>query len=314
MNARLAESLPGPIGFVLGGGGSLGAIQVGMLQSLADHGIHADLVTGTSIGAVNGAVVAADPVCAASRLSHMWADPDLERWLPGGALPRLWRLIRRRIPLYDTPGLARLVEDEIGDVRIEDLAVPFGVVAMDVETSTGVTLRNGGLTSALLASSAIPGVFAPVERNGRLLYDGGLVTNVPVLEALAMGAKSLVVADCGFPDQQVAPPTDVVSALLYSMRVSMGLQAHRDLPVAASEVPVLYLPGPRPEVLSPLDFSHSPRLIRAGYEAARAFLDTVVVSGPGLYRLGRDRRPLPVEDVEPRDRQDARRREPSVAR
>ncbi len=283
-NSSLTGSLPGPVGFVLGGGGSLGAAQVGMLQALAEHDIHADLVTGTSIGAINAAVVAADPIGAANRLSHLWHTLDAKAILPGGLSRRLWTLLRYKTYLYDTPGIAKLVEDEIGDMAIEDLQIPYAAVALDVETATPSLLTSGRLSSAILASSAIPGVFPAVERNGRRLYDGGLVTNVPVLEALDMGAKSLVVLDCAFPDQEIASPTDMAGTIFYAITVQMRQQALRDMPIAGRDVPVLYLPGPPPSMVSPLDFSQTPALVRGAYRSSRAFLDTVSVNGPGLYR------------------------------
>lgn len=283
----LAEQLPQPIGFVLGGGGSLGASQVGMLQALNDEAVHADLVAGTSIGSLNGAVVAADPMGAASRLSHIWHNLDVETLLPGGVFRRLWTLWRSKTSIYETPELAKLIIDEIGDVLIEDLAIPYAAMALDVETSQAVRLSSGALTTAVLASSAIPGVFPAVERQGRHLYDGGLVTNVPVLEALDMGARSLVVLDCAFADQRITPPTNMTSTVYYSMMVQMRQQVLRELPIAAGSVPVLYLPGPAPVMLSPLDFTHTATLVKSAYGAARGFLDTVAVDGPGLYRAER---------------------------
>ncbi len=280
----LVDQLPQPVGFVLGGGGSLGAAQVGMLQALNDHRIHADLVAGTSIGSLNGAVVAADPMGAASRLSHVWHNLDVEMVLPGGVLRRIWTLWRSKTSIYETPQLAKLMIDEIGDLSIEDLAIPYAAMALDVETSRAVRLSSGALTTAVLASSAIPGVFPAVHREGRNLYDGGLVTNVPVLEALDMGAKSLVVLDCAFPDQRITPPTNMISTINYSMMVQMRQQVLRELPVAARSVPVLYLPGPAPVMMSPLDFTHTAALVKDAYGAARGFLDTVEVVGPGLYR------------------------------
>lgn len=288
MNISLSDQLPGPVGFVLGGGGSLGAAQVGMLQALADHGVRPALVAGTSIGAINGAVVAADPIGAASRLSHVWNALDAKAMLPGGVVARAWTLWRHKTHFYDTPGVGGLVEREIGDVRIEDLAIPFLAMALDVETSEAVRLTSGPVTSAVLASSAIPGIFPAVERNGRALYDGGLVTNVPVLEALDMGAQSLVVLDCAFPDQRLARPTNMASTLFYAMTIQMRQQLLRDLPTAARSVPVLYLPGPTPQTISMLDFSKTRVLIRSAYCAARAFLDTTHVDGPGLYRATSD--------------------------
>lgn len=283
-NNALFEALPRPIGFVLGGGGSLGAAQVGMLQALTDQRIHADLVTGTSIGALNGAIVAADPIGAASRLSHIWTNLDAKAMLPGGLARRLWTVWRSKTSLYNTPDLAQLVIDEVGDIGIEDLTIPFAAMALDVQTSAAVRLTTGRLTTAVLASSAIPGVFPSIERDGRHLYDGGLVNNVPVLDALDMGAKSLVVLDCAFPDQVLERPTSMAETLFYAMTVQTRQLVLRDLPVAARSVPVLYLPGSAPVLVSPLDFSHTASLMRDGYASARSYLSTLHVDGPGLYR------------------------------
>ncbi len=223
---------------------------------------------------------------AASRLSHIWHTLDVDTVLPGGLFRRVITLWRSKTSLYETPALAQLMIDEIGDVRIEDLALPYAAMALDVETSRAVRLIDGPLTTAVLASSAIPGVFPSVERAGRRLYDGGLVVNVPVLEALDMGAKSLVVLDCAFPDQQITPPTTMASTIYYSVMVQTRQQVLRELPIAAASVPVLYLPGPAPVMMSPLDFGHTPTLVKTAYDAARAFLDTLHVAGPGLYRNG----------------------------
>jgi predicted acylesterase/phospholipase RssA len=167
----LVDSLPRPIGFALGGGGSLGAAQVGMLEALKDHGVQADLVAGTSIGSLNGAIVAADPIGAASRLSHIWHTLDAKALLPGGLAQHIWTLWRSKTSLYDTPDLSQIVHDEIGDIDIEQLAIPYAAMVLDVETSTSVRLSTGPLTSAVLASSALPGVFPAIERDGRRLYD-----------------------------------------------------------------------------------------------------------------------------------------------
>jgi NTE family protein len=281
---ELAGPLPEPVGFVFGGGGSLGAAQVGMLQAVTEREIHAGLVTGTSIGSINGALVAADPIGAASRLSHIWTELDSKTLLPGGVFARLWTLWRRKIYLFETIAIDELLARELGDIDIEDLALPFGAVALDVESGRSTLLTAGSLHNAVRASSAIPGIFPPVEHQGRDYYDGGIVENVPVLEAVEMGAKSLVVFDCAFADQPIARPKNATEALVYSMTLQMRAQAQRDMPLAAREVPVLYLPGPPPIRVSPLDFSRSPELIRGAYAATRSFLDTIAIDGPGLYR------------------------------
>lgn len=281
---RLVDALPSPVGFVFGGGGSLGAIQVGMLQAINEHGVHAGLVTGTSIGAINGAIVAADPIGGANRLSHVWAEIDTKALLPGGILQRIWTWYRKKTYLFETAAIDELFEREIGDGLIEDLPVPYAAMSLDIATSRPVMLREGRLSTALRASSAIPGIFPPVERDGLQLYDGGIAVNVPVLEALDLGARSLVVFDCAFADQTLAIPADVTEALYYSMTVQTRQQAQRDMPIAAATVPVVYLPGPAPVRVSPLDFGRTTSLVRDGYESSRAFLATLDVDGPGMYR------------------------------
>jgi NTE family protein len=284
--ARLIDALPRPVGFVFGGGGSYGAAQVGMLQALADVGVQPGLVAGTSIGAINGGVVAADPIGAASRLAHLWGTLDRRELLPGGLFARLKTLITAKTHIYESPGITELVRREIGSPDIDDLPIPYAAMALDVDTGLSVRLTSGPLASAMLASSAIPGIFPPVERGGRTLYDGGLVTNVPVLEALDMGAASLVVCDCAFPDQTLPAPTSMPRTIFYAMLVQMRQQALRDMPLAAETVPVIYLPGADPMMTSPLDFStgHTQVLMKSAYDRARGFLETVEIAGPGLYR------------------------------
>jgi NTE family protein len=282
--SALTSVLPEPIGFVFGGGGTLGAAQVGMLQAVTERGVEAGVVTGTSIGAINGAVVAADPVGAASRLSHIWNEIETKSILPGGVLMRLWTLWRRKLYLFETMAIDELLERELGDIDIADLTLPFGAVALDVDAGTSTMLTSGRLRTAVRASSAIPGIFPPVTHEGRDYYDGGIVENVPVMEALDLGAKSLVVFDCAFADRPIGRPRNATEALFYSMTLQMRAQAQRDMPVAAQQVPVLYLPGPVPIRVNPLDFSHTPELIRGGYTATRRFLDAVEIDGPGLYR------------------------------
>jgi len=122
-----------------------------------------------------------------------------------------------------------------------------------------------------------------VEHEGRLLYDGGLVANVPMRQALAMGARSLVVLDCAFPGKLPGAPRTFAEVMMFTAMISMRNQAVLEAPLAASKVPVVYLPGPAPVRVNPLDFGHTEALAEEAYSAAREFLDGISVSGPGLY-------------------------------
>lgn len=280
----IAGTLTHPIGFVLGGGGSLGASQVGMLQALAEQSITADLIVGTSVGALNGAVVAHDPAGAVDRLTQAWTHMTRKAVFPGNLLAQAWTLRRTRTHLFPSAGLVAVMASFLkADTFFADLAVPFGAVTTDLATAAPHVITTGPLLPALLASSAIPAIYAPVDYDGRRLCDGGVAANVPMRQALAMGARSLVVLDNSFPGHLPPPPQTAADAVYYAAFVMMHTQAVLDAPIAAAEVPVLYLPGPSLRRISPLDFSHTDSLIREAYSAARPFLEEVKIAGPGLY-------------------------------
>lgn len=280
----IAEALARPVGFVLGGGGSLGASQVGMLQALAEQRVTPDLVVGSSVGSLNGAIVALDPVGAANRLSHAWARLTRNMVFPGGLLAQARTLQRTRTNLFPSSGLAAVITSFLGTATsFAELALPFGAVTTDVATAQPYMISSGPLLPALLASAAIPALYPPVDHDGRRLYDGGVVANVPMRQALAIGARSLVVLDCTFPGHLPPQPETAADAVFYTVFVTMRAQAVLEAPIAAAEVPVVYLPGPSLRRISPLDFSYTDALIEEAYSAARPFLEKLRIDGPGLY-------------------------------
>jgi NTE family protein len=276
--------LPRPVGYVLGGGGSLGAVQIGMLQALGEQDIAPDIVTGTSVGSLNGAVMALDPKSAANRLSHVWARLTRDRVFPGGLLAQARTLQHTRTHLFPSSGLATVITDFIGtELTFADLALPFAAVATDIATARAHVMSDGLLLPALLASTAIPGIFPPVQLGPLRLYDGGLVANVPMRQAVAMGARSLVVLDCNFPGNIPEVSGSIAEVLFFTVMVAMRSQAVLEAPLVATDVPVVYLHGPEPHPVSPLDFRQTGTLIETAYEAARVFLDKLRITGPGLY-------------------------------
>ncbi|HEY0501848.1 MAG TPA: patatin-like phospholipase family protein [Kutzneria sp.] len=276
--------LPRPVGFVLGGGGSLGAVQVGMLRALAEHGITADLVVGTSVGSVNGALLAADPAGATARLAAIWSVMTRAAVFPGGPLAQLRTLRRYRNHLFPNDGLAVVLTRALGEYTdFESLALPFGTVAVDAATGHPVLFRSGPLVPAILASSAIPGIYPPVRHGGLVLYDGGVLANVPIRQALAMGAKSLVVLDCTFPGHLPEVPATLAETLLFWATLGMRNQAVLEADLAAGAVPVVYLPGAPVQAVTPLDFGHTADLIESSYLASQEFLAGLEITGPGLY-------------------------------
>ncbi|WP_236147549.1 patatin-like phospholipase family protein [Mycolicibacterium sp. CH28] len=284
MQTYSVESLPRPIGYVLGGGGSLGAVQVGMLQALSERDVQPDLVAGTSVGSINGAVLASDPLGAANRLSHVWARLTRAKVFPGNLIAQALLLQRAKTHLFPNTGLADMIVDFLGSTTdFEHLRVPFAAVTMDVATAQPHVIRHGPLLPALLASSAIPGIYPPVDYDGLHLYDGGVVANVPMRQAVDMGARSLIVLDCFFPGQLPGSTDTLADILLYTALVTMRSQAVAEATLVAESLPVVYLPGPTPKLVSPLDFTHTTDLIADAYTSARRFLEDVRITGPGLY-------------------------------
>ena len=255
-----------------------------MLQALAEHHVAADLVVGSSIGSLNGAIVALDPGEAADILSHAWARITRDMVFPGGLLAQARTLRRTRTHLFPSSGLAAVIASVLGAAAsFAELAVPFGAVTTDIAAGQPYVITSGPLLPALLASAAIPAIYPPVDHDGRHLYDGGLTANVPMRQALAMGARSLVVLDCTFPGHLPPLPETAADAILYTALVTMRTQAVLEAPIAAATVPVVYLPGPSLRRISPLDFRNTDALAGEAYSAARQFLQKVRIDGPGLY-------------------------------
>jgi NTE family protein len=210
MCSAAACSVPGPVAFVLGGGGRLGAAEVGMLAALDGAGIVPDLVVGTSIGAINGALVAAHPGPAGvDRLRALWHDVAARGLLADGLVQRLRTLRRTRTSLHSSHRLEHLLDETFGAGRhIQDLTVPFACVAACIETAGPAWFERGPLVPALLASAAVPGLFAAVEIDGRHHFDGGLVDSIPLSRAVQAGARTVFVIQVGRIEQPLAPPTN----------------------------------------------------------------------------------------------------------
>ena len=199
---------PQPIAFVLGGGGgSLGAHEVGMLRALLERGIVPDLVLGTSVGAINGVAVAADPTPAGvERLAAMWTEMDAGAAFDGSLLRRLGTLARTRTHLHGNDSLRAMLEGALPVQRIEELAVPFQCVAASIERAAEHWFSSGPIVDAVLASASVPGILPPVEIDGEHYIDGGIVNSIPVSRAVALGATRIFVLHVGRLDRPLEPP------------------------------------------------------------------------------------------------------------
>jgi NTE family protein len=194
------------VAFVLGGGGILGATQVGMLRALFEAGVRPDLVVGTSIGALNGAVVAADPSPSAiDRLAGLWTSLSDSEVFSGGVIGRARTLARNGTHLHPSAPLRRLLAGALPE-RFDDLQVPFQCVAAHIEQATAHWFDSGPLVDAVLASCAVPGLLPPVRIGDAHYLDGGLVHSIPVGRALRLGATTIYVLHVGRVEQPLRPP------------------------------------------------------------------------------------------------------------
>lgn len=286
----IAKLLPKPVAYVLGGGGPRGAVQLGMLQALAETDLLPDLVIGTSVGSLNGAVLAMDPSAAAVTLAEIWPRIDRQHVFPGGiVLSTIKATGTKSSFVFDPEPLSALLAEYVTVERIEDLAVPYVAMATDLDTGAPVEIDGGDLRSAMLASSAIPVAFPWVERDGRRLVDGGLVANVPVHQAVIRGAKSVVVLDCGTFGAEGKWSEGIIGVLVQVLAIASRQQITMDLHVAG-EVPVLYLPVPDSIPTSVFDFDNTQSLAEEALALARVSLAAFAkhdVDGravpPGIY-------------------------------
>lgn len=208
--------------FVLGGGGLLGATQIGGMRALLENGVHPDVVVGTSIGAINGAHIAYSPtVDTLDALAETWVKLSSARSLrdfrtvaptdPGAARPRRFGRrqgvgLRRPSYLYPAGPFLRMLRATLPTQTFDDLELPFQCVAASVERSVAQWFSSGPLPEAVMASCSVPGLFPPFRIGEEHYYDGGLVHSIPIGRAIALGATRIYVLHVGRVEQPLQPP------------------------------------------------------------------------------------------------------------
>jgi len=267
------------VAFVLGGGGVLGAGEVGMLRALLEAGIAPDLVLGTSVGALNGAFLAADPTVAATlRLADLWRQLSAEGGVFSGSIAsRVGTAVRSRTHLHSRAPLRQLLEDHLPVDRIEDLAVPFQCVAASIERAAEHWFTGGPLHDAVLASAAVPGLLAPVPIDGEHYLDGGLVNSIPVSRAVELGARTIYVLQVGRIEQPLRPPRLPWEVGLVAFEIARRHRFAADMARLPDDVVVHLLPtgDEVPEGLAQLRYRDTRRVSRRvdrAHEATAAYL------------------------------------------
>ena len=266
------------VAFVFQGGGSLSAPQVGMLRALAESGIEPQLVVGTSAGAFNALAYATNPSQhGLDDLEHLWLRLRRRNVARVSVAPLARALIGRADGLFDpTPFVEQLRAGQLVAPIFEDLMLRAAVVATELDSGEAVVIDRGDTTSALLASAAFPGIFAPVVRSGRRLIDGGVAADIPVLQAEALGADECYVLPAAAADDGNAPLRGPLAMAYHALGQILDASARRD--VQAARGPVHVLPAATSAATNPLDFRETRRLIDDGYRLTQAWLTERIAS------------------------------------
>jgi len=235
----------GPVGFVLGGGGVLGAVEVGMLRALLRFSVKPDLIVGTSVGAVNGVLVAADPTTdVTNRLAHLWSSPEARQVYGDSLSRRMGRFARTGTHLHSPQPLRALLERELGvDRSFDDLTVPFQCCAASIERAAEHWFTSGPVIPAVLASSAVPGLLPPAEVGGEHYIDGGIVNSIPVGRAVALGAATIFVLQVGRIDRSLSPPQRPWEVARVAFEIARRHRFAHDVAAAPDDVMIHVLPA-----------------------------------------------------------------------
>jgi len=265
-------SRPARTAFVFAGGGSFGAVQVGMMQSLAKHGVTADMVVGSSVGALNGAYYAGDPTLTGIlRLAAIWRG--LRRQ---DVFPVTWRTLLgflwRRDFLIPHDGIRKLIDDHLPYRELQDAKLPVHIVTTDIITGDAVVLSEGSAAEAIVASTAIPGAFAPIPYKNYYLADGAISSNTPIKVAVNKGATRLIILPTGHACANQAPPVGAVANALHALTLLIARQLVSELESLDPAIEYYVVPPLCPLVGSPYDFSRSADHIERAAQNTDAWL------------------------------------------
>ena len=267
------------VGFVLGGGGVLGAAEVGMARALLEAGVVPNLVCGTSIGALNGAAIASNPTPDGARdLLATWEELEAHSVLGGSPVQRVVHLVRSGTALHDATRLRRLLAARL-PATFDDLPVHFECVAASVEGARERWFSSGDLADAVIASCALPGVFPPARIGDEHFLDGGLVNSIPLERAVRLGADIVWVLHVGRLEEQLTPPHNPWEVGFVAFEIARRHRFHTDLARIPDGVTVHVLPTGLPprragtwSNLRYRDTSKVAGRAQSAYEATQAYL------------------------------------------
>ena len=266
--------------FVLGGGGLLGAVEVGMLRALFEAGVSPDLILGTSVGALNGALVAADPSAGViDRLMKLWESAAGSKEVYGdGAVRQVSRAVRTGTHLHSAKPLRERLQQELDDLTFDDMAIPFQCCAANIERAAEHWFTEGRVVDAVVASAAVPGLLRPARVNGEHFLDGGIVNSIPVGRAVECGATTIFILQVGRIDRPLKPPRKPWEVARVSFEIARRHRFNREMSVLPDHVTAHILPtgggsARDDSLLAYRDFARVQRRIDAAYHASVRYLE-----------------------------------------
>lgn len=273
--------------FVLSGGGSLGAVQVGMLQALHAHGVRPDLLVGTSAGAVNAAWVAGHGLAADSldQLAGVWAGLRRSDIFPVEARQVLRGLTGRSRGVTSDARLRRLIGSHASITDLAHARVPTHLVAADLLSGDDVLISTGNIVDGVLASAAIPGVLPPVELRGHYLVDGSLALHAGLAQAVDLGATVIYVLPTGAPCALPGPPRTAVGVALHSLTLLIAQCLINEIATLGGAVTIKILPPLCPLAVSAADFRHAVQLIGRARRSSLEWISSGDIDLPAPERF-----------------------------
>lgn len=258
---------------VLAGGGSYGAVQVGMLRALCAHGVRPDLVAGSSVGAINGAFYAAEPSASGiEKLAALWRGLRRRDIFPI-ALTRLFGALAGADAIFSPHGLRKLLAAHLPYPLLEDSLIPMHVVATDQLTGAPVPVSRGAAVEAVLASCAIPAIYPPVLIGGRQLIDGAVACNTPIRIAVELGAARVILLPTAFACPRTARPRGVFANAFHAMDLVVMQQLAQDTELYSPRAQIITVPPICPLSVPPYDFSNAGKLIDIAARSTERWLE-----------------------------------------
>lgn len=245
------------IGLALSGGAIRGAAHIGVLKVFEAQGIRIDCISGTSIGAMIAALYAFGKTPA--EIEKLACDFN---WLD------ISKFIIPKLGLLSNEEMGDMLTQWLGPVRIEDAPIPLAIVATDINTGDKIVFRRGSVAHAVMASTCIPGIFTPIEENGRLLVDGLLVENVPISPLQSMDADLILAVDLS-GDRKYKQADDIIDVIMNSFEIAVDTNTMHQLKAADIVI------QPKVSEFSRTDTGQVAELIRRGEIAAMAAVPVI---------------------------------------